>query len=347
MWAYQRVASTPYHRRMPNHPPSPVSSIEAGRPPVTRLERLRASRVPRVLLVLVALGFLVHGLAGNWSGTTAAVSRLSWWSLGVCFAAVLVGLGFMLLAWREILKGLGSPLPLGVAARVMFVGQLGKYVPGGVWAFAAMIELARDHGAPPRRTFSATALGLVTSLGCALALAAATLSGQIIREGWYLAALIPLIVFGLHPRVMTWGLNLALRIARKEPLDQTLSGAQMARAAGWTVIGWLVYGVHLWVLVAGMRPGGPSLYAVAAGAYALAWATGILTVVVPAGIGVREGAMVIALAPVLDAPRALVVAVVSRVAFTLADVTWAALGVIAHRLTRTSSGVPAGQASVR
>ncbi|ETK33538.1 lysylphosphatidylglycerol synthase domain-containing protein [Microbispora sp. ATCC PTA-5024] len=295
------------------------------------LGRLRSSPLLRVLLALLALGFLVYGLGRNWSQTSAALAQLSWWSLGVAFLSVLAGLGLMLVAWRDILAGLGSPLPLRVAARVLFVGQLGKYIPGSVWAFAAMIELARDHGAPPRRTFSATALGLVTSLGCALALAAATLSGELAREAWYLLALIPLILVGLHPRVMTWGLNLALRIAGKEPLDRVLSGTDMARAAAWTMAGWLVYGVHLWVLVGGLRPGGPSLYAVAAGAYALAWATGILTVVVPAGIGVREGAMVIALAPVLDAPRALVVAVVSRVLFTLADAAWAGVGFLVAR----------------
>jgi uncharacterized membrane protein YbhN (UPF0104 family) len=320
---------------MPSLPASPPDA----RPSPSRrlLDRARASRLPRLVLVVAALGFLGYGLARDGDRTSAALADLSWPSLALCFAAVLAGLGFMLLAWRDILAGLGSPLPRAVAARVLFVGQLGKYIPGGVWAFAAMIELGRDHGASPRRTFSATALGLVTSLGCALALAAATLSGRILRDGWYLAALIPLIVAGLHPRVMTWGLNLALRIARKDPVEHALSGACMARAAVWTMAGWLVYGVHLWVLVAGMRPGGPSLYAVAAGAYALAWATGILTVIVPAGIGVREGAMVIALAPVLDAPRALVVAVVSRVMFTLADVTWAALGVAAHRFTRARS----------
>ncbi|GAA0393329.1 lysylphosphatidylglycerol synthase transmembrane domain-containing protein [Microbispora corallina] len=295
------------------------------------LGRLRSSPLLRVLLALLALGFLVFGLGRNWQQTSAALAQLSWWSLGVAFLSVLAGLGLMLVAWRDILAGLGSPLPLRVAARVLFVGQLGKYIPGSVWAFAAMIELARDHGAPPRRTFSATALGLVTSLGCALALAAATLSGELARQAWYLLALIPLILVGLHPRMMTWGLNLALRIAGKEPLDRVLSGTDMARAAAWTMAGWLVYGVHLWVLVGGLRPGGPSLYAVAAGAYALAWATGILTVVVPAGIGVREGAMVIALAPVLDAPRALVVAVVSRVLFTLADAAWAGVGFLVAR----------------
>ncbi|MFF3664350.1 lysylphosphatidylglycerol synthase domain-containing protein [Microtetraspora malaysiensis] len=295
------------------------------------LRRLRSSPLLRGLLALIALGFLAYGLARNWTETSAALARLSWWSLAGCAAAVLAGFAFMLLAWRTVLGGLGSRLPFPVAARVLYVGQLGKYIPGSVWAFAAMMELARDHGAPPRRTFSATALALVTSLGCALTLAAVTLSRQMAGQAWQLLALIPLILVGLHPRVMTWGLNLALRIARKEPLDRVLSGADMARAAGWTMAGWLCYGAHLWFLVAGMRPGGLSLYAVAAGAYALAWATGILTVVVPAGIGVREGAMVVALAPVLDTPRALVVAVVSRVAFTLGDAAVAGIGFLLAR----------------
>ncbi|MDH2427821.1 lysylphosphatidylglycerol synthase domain-containing protein [Sphaerisporangium sp. TRM90804] len=293
------------------------------------LSRLRSSRLLRVALALVALGFLAYGLARNWNESVRALTTLSVWTVAGSVAAVFAGAGLMLLAWRVVLAGLGSPLPARVAAKVMFMGQLGKYVPGSVWAFAAMAELARDHGSPPRRTFGATVVALVTSLGCALALAAATLpftSGHVARQAWYLLALIPLIAAGLHPRVLTFGLNLVLRIARREPLDRVLTGRAMLAAAAWTMAGWLVYGIHIWLLIGDMRPAGPSLYAVAAGAYALAWATGLLTVIVPAGIGVREGAMVLVLAPVLDAPRALVVAVVSRLAFTLVDLLWAGIG---------------------
>jgi uncharacterized membrane protein YbhN (UPF0104 family) len=293
------------------------------------LSRLRSSPLLRAGLALVALAFLAYGLSRNWHDTVAALGSLSWWTVAGSVAAVLAGLGFMLAAWRAVLAGFGSPLPMRVAAKVLFMGQLGKYVPGSVWAFAAMMELARDHGSPPRRTFGATVVALVTSLGCALALAAVTLpltSQEVARQAWYLMALIPLIIVGLHPRVLAFGLNLVLRIARKEPLDRVLSGRAMIAAAAWTMIGWLFYGVHIWLLLGDMRPGGPSLFAVAAGAYALAWATGLLTVIVPAGIGVREGAMVLVLAPVLPAPQALVIAIVSRLAFTLADVLWAGLG---------------------
>ncbi|WP_214408694.1 lysylphosphatidylglycerol synthase domain-containing protein [Sphaerisporangium fuscum] len=298
------------------------------------LSRLRSSPLLRAALALVALGFLGYGLSKNWNDSVAALTRLSWWTVAGSFAAVLVGLGFMLVAWRAVLAGFGSRLPMGIAAKVLFMGQLGKYIPGSVWAFAAMMELARDHGSPPRRTFGATVVGLVDSLGCALALAAVTLpltSQDVARQTWYLLALIPLIVIGLHPRVLTFGLNLLLRIARKEPLDQVLSGRAMLVATAWTMAGWLFYGAHIWLLLGDMRPGGASLFAVAAGAYALAWVTGLLTVIVPAGIGVREGAMVLVLAPVLDAPHALVIAVVSRLAFTLADVVWAGLGFLLAR----------------
>lgn len=298
------------------------------------LGRLRSSPTLRVALALVALAFLTYGLSRNWTASVAALSRLSWWTITGSVAAVLAGLGFMLLAWRAVLAGFGSPLPVRVAAKVLFMGQLGKYVPGSVWAFAAMMELARDHGSPPRRTFGATVVALVTSLGCALALAAVTLpftSQEAARRTWYLMALIPVIAVFLHPRVLTFGLNLVLRIARKEPLDRALPGSAMLVATAWTMAGWLCYGVHIWLLLGDMRPGGPSLFAVAAGAYALAWVTGLLTVIIPAGIGVREGAMVLVLAPVLDAPRALVIAVVSRLAFTFADVAWAGLGFLLAR----------------
>lgn len=299
------------------------------------LSRLRSSRLLRVLLALVALAFVGYGLSRNWQGTLEALARLSWWSVAGSCAAVMAGAGCMLLAWRSVVAGLGSALSPRVAARVLFVGQLGKYVPGSVWAYAAMMELGRDHGCPPRRTFSATSLALLISLGCAVGLAAATLpftARSVAERAWYLALVIPVIVLCLHPRVLTWGLNLALRIARRDPVERVLPGRALLAAVAWTVLGWLVYGLHTW-LVLGDLTGDFSLYPLGAGAYAFAWATGLLIAVVPAGVGVREAAMVAVIAPAIDTHGATaavitagVVALISRLAFTFTDVAWAGIG---------------------
>ncbi|NUR88624.1 MAG: UPF0104 family protein [Nonomuraea sp.] len=289
-------------------------------------------RLVRILLALVALAFLGYGLARNWSATTDALAKLSPWALAGAFAAVAAGQVCMLAAWREILSGLGTRLPMKTAGRIMFVGQLGKYIPGSVWAYAAMMDLGRDQGSPPRRTFACISLGLVINLGVAISMAAATLSTQqAVRQAWYLMLLVPVIIVCLHPKVLTWGLNLALRLARREPLESALPGRTVVVATAWTVLGWLVYGLHTTLLA-----GRFDLYLICTGAYAFAWATGLLTFFIPAGVGVREGALWLVLKPLVGDGPALVVAVLSRVAFTLADVALAAVYFLLRPLRKAS-----------
>lgn len=281
------------------------------------------------MLALVALGFLGYGIARNWTDTVAALSSLSPWAVAGAFLAVLIGQFCMLLAWRQVLAGLGSPLPVRVCGRIMFVGQLGKYIPGSVWAYAAMMDLGRDHGSPPRRTFACISLALVINLGVALSIAAAT-AYQAFAQAWYLLLLVPVIIVCLHPRVLTWGLNLALRIARREPLDTVLPGRSVLTAVVWTVLGWFVYGLHSTLLV-----GRWDLYLVCTGAYAFAWSTGLLAFFIPAGVGVREGAMVLVLGPIIGAGPALVAAIASRLAFTAADLAAAGIAVLLQRASKT------------
>ncbi|MEV4833217.1 lysylphosphatidylglycerol synthase transmembrane domain-containing protein [Nonomuraea sp. NPDC049486] len=284
-------------------------------------------RLLRIVLALVALGFLGYGLAANWADTTAAVAEIPLWAVAGAFAAVLLGQFCMLLAWRQVLAGLGSPLPVRTAGRIMFVGQMGKYIPGAIWAYAAMMDLGRDHGSPPRRTFACISLALVINLGVGIAIAAATLATQeVVRQAWYLLLLLPVIAVCMHPKILTWGLNLALRLARRDTLDSVLPGRTVLVAAAWTVLGWLVYGLHTWMLA-----GRWDLYVIATGAYAFAWSTGLLAFLVPAGVGVREGALVLVLHPILGTGPALAVAVVSRLVFTLADVTAAGLAFLLGR----------------
>ncbi|MFI6811337.1 lysylphosphatidylglycerol synthase domain-containing protein [Nonomuraea sp. NPDC050328] len=295
------------------------------------LARLRSSTLLRVLLALVALGFLAYGVARTWDETSKALSAMSPASVLAALAAVLAGQLCMVLAWRRILAGLGSPLPLRMAGRIMFVGQLGKYIPGTVWAYAAMMELGRSQGSPPTRTFATISLGLLVNLGVALGLAAAT-AQQAFAGAWYLLLLIPLIIVCLHPRVLTWGLNLALRLARREPLESVLPGRALLVAVAWTALGWACWGLHIWLL-------GGSGYPVSTGAFAFAWASGLLVFFIPSGVGVREGALVVVLGPLIGAPVALAIGIVSRLVFTLSELLMAGLFFLLGRQSSSSAAV--------
>ncbi|MGH3409780.1 MAG: lysylphosphatidylglycerol synthase transmembrane domain-containing protein [Streptosporangiaceae bacterium] len=298
------------------------------------LPRLRESPWLRAGLLVVAAGLAVYGLASHPAQVHAALARLAALDVAAAALCVIAGLGCMMMAWRALLTDLGSKLPLPAAVRVMFVGQLAKYVPGAVWAVAAQVELARDYHVPRRRSATASLVSMAVTLVVALIAAGLTLplvSANAARHYWWVLALIPLAVACLYPAVIKFGLDLVLKVARRPPLEKAISLPGMARALAWAALGWLCYGAQAWFLIREFAPRGPHVLALSLGGYALAWAVGFLIIFFPGGIGPREVALVAVLAPVMPTGSALVVALASRVVTTAGDLIWAGAGLLIGR----------------
>ena len=301
----------------------------------------------RAGLLAVAAGLAVYGLASQWDEVHAALAKLAWYDVAGAAACVIAGLGCMLLAWRALLAGLGSALPLPAAIRVMFIGQLGKYVPGAVWALAAQVELARDYDVPRRRSTAASLVGMAVTLVVGLIAAGVMLpltSAHAAGHYWWVLAVTPLAVACLHPRVVKFGLDLALKVLRRPPLEESVRPAAMARALAWTTLGWLCYGAHAWFLVSDFADKGVHTFALALGGYALAWAVGFLIIFFPGGIGPREVALIAVLAPVMPSASALVVALASRVVMTIGDLVWAGTGLALGSRGKSRATRPAAPA---
>jgi uncharacterized membrane protein YbhN (UPF0104 family) len=211
------------------------------------------------------------------SGPAAAAGSL---------AAVLGGLLASALCWRALLADLGTPLGARAGLGVFFLGQLGKYVPGSVFAVAAQMELGRTHGAPRSRVATAGLLFLGVLVASGLLVAAAVLpltSPDALRSYAWVLVLLPLGLVVLAPPVLTRLVALVLRLLRRDPLDRPLTLRGVGAALGWALAMWAAYGLHLWLLVRTQEPG-PALL-LSTGAYALAWTAGLLVVAAPAGAG--------------------------------------------------------------
>ena len=287
-------------------------------------------RLVRVGFLLLALLLLVLALRENGREALDAARDVGAASALGSLLAVLVGLLASAMVWRALLADLGTSLALRPALHVFFLGQLGKYVPGSVFAIAAQMELGRSQGAPRSRVGTASLLfmGVLVAAGLlAAAVALPLTSPDALRDYAWVLLVLPLGLAVLHPPVLTRLVGALLKVLRREPLERPLSRRGVASALGWALVMWAAYGVHLWLLV---RPqettGRADLLLLSLGAYALAWTAGFLFVVAPAGVGVREVALVAALAPVLDEAAALAVAVLSRVLMTLGDLLWGSAG---------------------
>ena len=286
----------------------------------------------------VLLAAVMVVLSGQWSQARPLLGRLSVPSVLAAWALVAAGIYATFGCWRAALAALGVRLPHRGAMRVFYLGQLGKYVPGTIWPVVTQMRLGRDYRVPPRASGAAFVVFmlLVVGTGLLVGVPVIPLLGRGAVDGYrWLALVLPLLVLAVTPPVLNRVLGLALRLARRPPLPAPLSVPGVLRVVGWLVASWACYGVQLYLLARQLGAGGGALlWLQCTGAFAAAFAGGLLLVVAPAGAGVREAALLLLLGSTVTAPRAAVIAVVSRLLFVVGDLSWAGAAVLVGRRRR-------------
>jgi len=296
---------------------------------MTRKRLLDAVRIVVAVLVLLAV---VIAVWRNWSEVSAHLREVPATTLVGAFALALLAPIFSLLGWRVLLKDLGTRLPLPASASVFFVGQLGKYLPGSVWSVVAQADLGSRLGVPRRRMGIVGLLSILLSVltGAIVGVPALPLllarSGEVRSVWWFAPAAVLLLL--LWPRLLNRGIALTLRLLRREPLEHSLTAPAIALTSLWFVLAWLSAGLSLLVLAQAMSAGSPvsSLVVTSICGFALASAIGMFSIIVPAGVGVRDGLLAVLLGALMPLPAAFAIVVISRFFTVIADVVVAAVG---------------------
>jgi hypothetical protein len=296
----------------------------------------RRWRAPlRLAVAGLFLAVIAVVLAGQWRQARPLLGRLSAPVVLAAWVPVLAGIYAAFRSWRAALADLGGSLPHAGAMRVFYLGQLGKYVPGTIWPAVTQMRLGRDYRVPPRASGAAFAVFMLVLVGTGLlvGLPVVPLLGRdAVDEYRWLVLVLPLFALALAPPVLNRAIALALRAIGRPPLPAPLSLAGVLRVAGWALASWLCYGVHVYLLARRLGvEGGALLWLQCTGAFAAAFASGPLLLVVPAGAGVREAALLLLLGSTVTVPVAAVIAVVSRLLFIVGDLAWSGVAVLAAR----------------
>lgn len=326
---------------MTQAPPDPAVPARSGSP-----LRRRVAVVAGVL----AVGLLAFAVYRQREDFAAAVADMRVSTLLLAFAAVILALGANMMSWRATMASVQAPVPLVPAGRVFFLSQLGKYVPGSVWPVLAQMELAKERGISRARSGAAALLamliGVVTSsvLGAALVIVA---QPDARARYWWVLVVIPAGVAVMYPPVLRRLMTLAARVLKRPAFDVPISGRGILGAALWSVLMWVLFGAHAWLIARDLAGTGEVTFPVMTGAFALSWVVGFLVILAPAGVGIREAALVVALGGALTPPGALALALVSRVLMTLGDALMAGLSLLGGGVTpgrRQRSSGPNGPA---
>jgi len=269
----------------------------------------RPTRWLAPLVVTAALAGVAFALRRDGAAALSALARPGTLPLAVAaVAANLAGLLVGMVAWRVL-------VPVGglAAARIFFLGQLGKYLPGRVWGVVTHVDLGRRAGVPAERMVTAylLSIGLTILTGAGVGLLAAP-------GGWVAAPVLGLVACLVWPRLLSYPLALAARVFRRPvtPVPPRLVRWALALA----VVSWLVSGLHLWAVSVALGAAPGRAATVAVGAFALATVAGSLSVVAPDGWGVREFALTAALATILPWSAAGLAAIASRLICVVVEV---------------------------
>lgn len=294
-----------------------------------------ASTAAGLVIGGVCVAFVVSRLVSQWDEVRddVADASLGWVALGFLLGAA--GMTWIAWCWPDALRLLGHRIDRRRAVAWYYAGEIGKYVPGGVWPVVGRGELARRGGVPRGRAYPSVGLSLAALYLAALLVAAVLVPLDLAAQSespaaLALLALLPLGLGALHPAVLTRARDVVARVTGK--------GGDIAIPPWWATVAlvvryvpaWLCIWAATWCVARALLPHPPVLGVGIA--TMLSWVAGFAAVPVPAGAGIREAVFIASSG--LTGGIGATVAIGSRLVFLLVDVAGVALTAPWHRRGR-------------
>lgn len=313
-------------------------------PPAVRRHGTTVIKWAFAAAVLVA-GYVY--VSSKWTEVSHAFSTVNPLFIVLAVVFVVIALLFSMLSWLVVWPAFQVHLPVLHGARVFFVSQIGKYLPGSVWPIAAQAQMAKDVGLSRASSIVLSLIGMLVSIAVGLAMGsiiAPLINPHLLHDYWWLAIVGVALVCCLVPRIMRFGVRLALRLLRRPEAAFDYTGGVALRSALLQAANWLFAGLQLWVILIGLGldPWKSLLPSIAA--MPLAFCLGILLIPFPAGLGVREFVITLVLSTVTTPDIAVTAAIMSRIVYAFCDFSLAGVSLLVGR-RRAATAVPAAPAS--
>lgn len=290
-----------------------------------------------VLIGIAGVAFVVRTILTKKEQVGDAFAQLNGITL---IASLLLGLSAMTLigyVWTRMLVTRGHHAPPRSAMAWYFAGQLGKYVPGGIWPIVGRAELAVRGGVPRPDAYAATGLSMVTTY---LAAALAICIGSLLSWTYPAVGILGLLVFLLGFLAFS---NTKLR-RRVLAILNRISPRATALTEPRRLLVLTLTHLPAWILMSLSTSVTASAFGADIGiAHMLfitsaSWLAGFVVVGVPGGIGVRESVFTALAGTALTPGVAVSLALASRVVFIAVDLVGA---LVANIIARTEQSAKA------
>jgi glycosyltransferase 2 family protein len=295
----------------------------------------RLSSVLGIVIGIAGVAFVARTLISKWDEVSDAFSQVDAINLVLSLLLGLAAMTSIGWIWVTMIVARSHNVRHRNAMAWYFTGQLGKYVPGGIWPIVGRAELAVRNGIPRLDAYASTGLSLVTTYAAAVVTigigAAATTGHRLIAVLIAVSLVLAFAAFS-QPSLRAAIIRVATRVS---PSASSLTDPK--RLARLTVVH-----IPAWILMSLST----SVTATAFGAKisiadmlfitTTSWLAGFVVVGVPGGIGVREAVFTSLAGGIIGTPMAVSLALMSRVVFIAVDLTGALVSSVISRLNKSA-----------
>jgi uncharacterized membrane protein YbhN (UPF0104 family) len=276
----------------------------------------------KILIVLVILFFFVRYIYTHWTSLAQYQWKFNYKLLFISLALVFANFVFLIQIWRRLFVSLGYSLKFGKAFKIFFYSSLGKYVPGKVWSVLGMAYMCEKQGIPREASVTSAVLNQALNMIGGMLLVM-IVSGTKFLGGLPITLYLPLagiLIIFIYPPLLERVLNVSLKLLKREPVKINLSFRNNLVFTLLFMLSWSVYGIAFNIFIRSLTPYSWNLLPFVSSAFIFSYIIGFLSVFVPGGLGVREGILVFYLSSYFPVPVATLIALLSRLWMTAAEI---------------------------
>ena len=261
-----------------------------SRPPRSKVVRLAI----QLGIAIVVFGFLVLTVVNQWAEIKdeGVHFHLVW--LIPAFVVLPLFYALSALGWDLILRFLGYRIGLGRAQVAWGQPLLARYVPGSVLYVLGRVLLSERAGVPRRITIASIAYEQAISATSAIAVAAyfiishPDLDNEPLR--WAVLLVIPALIALLSPPVFRPLADRALKAFGREALPAVISLRGVIVLLAFYALNWGVVSVGVYCVARSVSTIPLDQVLMVGSAQAVGYLAALVTLVAPAGLGIRDAA---------------------------------------------------------
>jgi uncharacterized membrane protein YbhN (UPF0104 family) len=274
-------------------------------------------RLFKIVFPLVACIFLGKLVVEYWPEVVAANWQIDLPLLSLSLAALILVFLVDACGWWLILKGSGEQLSVFSAIAIWLRSSLSRYIPGVIWAYVSRVVLSEEHGVSRRNCIDSVMIE-----SAMLALGSFTVGLPILLSLLDIGPLPSVLLAALCIAAILFGLSVAgFSLLKRLPLlGSYIQDARFTACKWrWTIyffysFFWLCFSAVFILFLAAINVQFDSVgdMAYAGSAFSASFCIGLILVVFPGGLGIREATLYGFLSTLISPPVAIAISVASR-----------------------------------